>query len=48
MTTTTHGTIRTARLLALMKKGDDAFNARDFAGPPPSGATHGTASFTRC
>ncbi len=27
--TDTHG--RTARLLALMKKGDDAFNARDFA-----------------
>ncbi len=26
-----HGTSRTARLLALMKKGDDAFNARDFA-----------------
>src|SRR5215467_5021978 len=24
-------TSRTARLLALMKKGDDAFNARDFA-----------------
>src|SRR5580704_8180037 len=31
MTTTTEGTSRTARLLALMKKGDDAFNARDFA-----------------
>jgi hypothetical protein len=31
MTTTTHGTGQTARLLALMKKGDDAFNARDFA-----------------
>ena len=31
MTTTTHGARRTARLLALMKKGDDAFNARDFA-----------------
>ena len=31
MTTTTHGTSRTAHLLALMKKGDDAFNARDFA-----------------
>jgi ketosteroid isomerase-like protein len=31
MTTTTHGASRTARLLALMKKGDDAFNARDFA-----------------
>jgi hypothetical protein len=28
---TTDGTSRTARLLALMKKGDDAFNARDFA-----------------
>ena len=28
-TTDTHG--RTARLLALMKKGDDAFNARDWA-----------------
>ena len=31
MTTTTHGTSRTAHLLALMKKGDDAFNTRDFA-----------------
>ena len=31
MTTTTEGTSRTARLLALMKKGDAAFNARDFA-----------------
>ncbi len=31
MTTTTHRTSRTAHLLALMKKGDDAFNARDFA-----------------
>jgi len=31
MTTTTHGTSRTAHLLALMKMGDDAFNARDFA-----------------
>jgi ketosteroid isomerase-like protein len=31
MTTTTHDTSRTARLLALMKKGDDAFNDRDFA-----------------
>jgi len=31
MTTTTRDTSRTARLLALMKKGDDAFNARDFA-----------------
>jgi hypothetical protein len=31
MTTTTDGADRTARLLALMKKGDDAFNARDFA-----------------
>lgn len=30
MVTTTHDTSRTARLLALMKKGDDAFNARDF------------------
>jgi hypothetical protein len=28
--TTAHDTSRTARLLALMKKGDDAFNARDF------------------
>ena len=27
----TTGTSRTAHLLALMKKGDDAFNARDFA-----------------
>jgi hypothetical protein len=31
MSTTTDGTSRTAHLLALMKKGDDAFNARDFA-----------------
>jgi hypothetical protein len=31
MTTTTHGTSRTAHLLALMTAGDDAFNARDFA-----------------
>ena len=31
MTTTTRGTSRTAYLLALMKRGDDAFNARDFA-----------------
>ena len=31
MTTTTGDSTRTARLLALMKKGDDAFNARDFA-----------------
>ena len=31
MTTPTDGTSRTARLLALMKKGDDAFNARDLA-----------------
>ncbi len=31
MTTATQGTSRTAHLLALMKKGDDAFNARDFA-----------------
>ena len=31
MTTTTHGASRTAHLLALMTKGDDAFNARDFA-----------------
>ena len=30
-TTGTTGTSRTAHLLALMKKGDDAFNARDFA-----------------
>jgi len=30
MTTTRHPT-RTARLLALMQQGDDAFNARDFA-----------------
>src|SRR4030088_840944 len=28
---TSTDTSRTARLLALMKKGDDAFNARDFA-----------------
>ena len=32
MTATTGTTDRTARLLALMKKGDDAFNARDVAG----------------
>jgi hypothetical protein len=31
MTAMTQGTSRTAHLLALMKKGDDAFNARDFA-----------------
>ena len=31
MPTTTNDTSRTADLLALMKKGDDAFNARDFA-----------------
>jgi hypothetical protein len=31
MPATTDSTSRTARLLALMKKGDDAFNARDFA-----------------
>jgi hypothetical protein len=31
MTTTTQGPSRTAHLLALMKQGDDAFNARDFA-----------------
>ena len=31
MPTTTNDTSRTAHLLALMKKGDDAFNARDFA-----------------
>jgi hypothetical protein len=31
MATTTHDPSRTARLLALMKKGDDAFNSRDFA-----------------
>jgi hypothetical protein len=31
MATPTHDTSRTAHLLALMKKGDDAFNARDFA-----------------
>jgi ketosteroid isomerase-like protein len=30
MPTTTDTNSRTARLLALMKKGDDAFNARDF------------------
>jgi ketosteroid isomerase-like protein len=30
MSTTTDDSSRTARLLALMKKGDDAFNARDF------------------
>src|SRR5690348_364638 len=31
MATTTRDTSRTSRLLALMTKGDDAFNARDFA-----------------
>jgi ketosteroid isomerase-like protein len=31
MHTTTPDTSRTARLLALMKKGEDAFNSRDFA-----------------
>jgi ketosteroid isomerase-like protein len=31
MATTTQNTSRTLHLLALMKKGDDAFNARDFA-----------------
>jgi hypothetical protein len=32
MASTTANVGRTAHLLALMKKGDDAFNARDFAG----------------
>jgi hypothetical protein len=32
MATTTANASRTAHLLALMKKGDDAFNARDVAG----------------
>src|SRR5438132_4275926 len=31
MPTATPDTSRTSRLLALMKQGDDAFNARDFA-----------------
>jgi ketosteroid isomerase-like protein len=31
MTSTTDSTSRTAHLLARMKQGDDAFNARDFA-----------------
>jgi ketosteroid isomerase-like protein len=31
MTTMTQNTNRTTHLLALMKKGDDAFNSRDFA-----------------
>ena len=31
MADTTHSTARTAHLLELMEKGDDAFNARDFA-----------------
>lgn len=31
MATITRETTRTAHLLALMQKGDDAFNARDFA-----------------
>lgn len=30
MSTTTHNTSRTTHLLALMKKGDDAFNSHDF------------------
>jgi len=30
MTTSTETSNRTERLLALMKKGDDAFNRRDF------------------
>ena len=30
MATTTHNTSRTAHLLELMRKGDDAFNARDW------------------
>jgi ketosteroid isomerase-like protein len=32
MATTIQNTSRTTHLLALMKKGDDAFNSRDFAG----------------
>jgi hypothetical protein len=32
MATTTQNTSRTTHLLALMKKGDDAFNSRDFEG----------------
>jgi hypothetical protein len=32
MNTASQDTSRTARLLELMKQGDDAFNARDFAG----------------
>ena len=32
MDTTTQHSSRTAHLLALVKKGDDAFNSRDFAG----------------
>jgi len=32
MDTTTQNFSRTTHLLALMKKGDDAFNSRDFAG----------------
>jgi hypothetical protein len=35
MATTTQNTSRTTHLLALLKKGDDAFNSRDFAGTPP-------------
>ncbi|HEX2321248.1 MAG TPA: ester cyclase [Streptosporangiaceae bacterium] len=31
MTTSSHGNNRTTHLLALMQKGDDAFNSRDFA-----------------
>lgn len=32
MTTSTMSPLRSAHILALMKKGDDAFNERDFAG----------------
>src|SRR6266550_2045603 len=40
---TTTDTSRTAHLLALMKKGDDAFNARDFAEPVYGKEAHAAA-----
>src|SRR3984893_13154767 len=36
MVTTTHTTSRTAHLLELMTKGDEAFNARDFEAVDPA------------
>ncbi len=46
MTTATHPTGRTARLLAQTKKGDDAFNARDFAAVDE--VHHPESWFTNC